>query len=186
MCQARFQASVTWFRPSQSLLSSGEDRYQTGNYKNGICRLVFAKGEGGGGQFDWEFGISRCKLLYRMGKQQAPTVEHKELYSISCDRTSLVAQWLRIHLPMQGTRVRALVQEDLTCCGATKPVYHNYWSLRSKAREPQLLSPRATTTEARAPIARAPQKRSHRNEKPMHHNEEWPLLAATKTQHSQK
>ena len=26
--------------------------------------------------------------------------------------TSLVAQWLRIHLPMQGTWVRALVWED--------------------------------------------------------------------------
>ena len=40
--------------------------------------------------------------------------------------TSLVAQWLRIRLPMQGTRVRALVREDPTCCGATKPVHHNY------------------------------------------------------------
>ena len=36
-------------------------------------------------------------------------------------RASLVAQWLRIDLPMQGTRVRALVQEDPTCHGATKP-----------------------------------------------------------------
>ena len=35
-------------------------------------------------------------------------------------RASLVAQWLRIRLPMQGTRVRALVQEDPTCRGATK------------------------------------------------------------------
>ena len=26
--------------------------------------------------------------------------------------TSLVAQWLRIRLPMQGTQVQALVQED--------------------------------------------------------------------------
>ena len=34
---------------------------------------------------------------------------------------SLVAQWLRIRLPMQGTRVRALVREDPTCRGATKP-----------------------------------------------------------------
>ena len=42
--------------------------------------------------------------------------------------TSLVAQWLRIHLPMQGTRVRALVREDPTCLGATKPVRHNYWA----------------------------------------------------------
>ena len=40
--------------------------------------------------------------------------------------TSLVAQWLRIHLPMQGTRVRAMVWEDPTCRGATKPTCHNY------------------------------------------------------------
>ena len=39
---------------------------------------------------------------------------------------SLVAQWLRICLLMQGTRVRALVWEDPTCRGATKPVSHNY------------------------------------------------------------
>ena len=41
-------------------------------------------------------------------------------------RTSLVVQWLRIHLPMQGTWVRVLVQEDPECHGATKPVRHNY------------------------------------------------------------
>ena len=29
-------------------------------------------------------------------------------------RTSLVGQWLRTHLPMQGTRVPSLVQEDAT------------------------------------------------------------------------
>ena len=40
--------------------------------------------------------------------------------------TSLVAQWLRICLPMQGTRVRAMVWEDPTCRGATKPASHNY------------------------------------------------------------
>ena len=41
-------------------------------------------------------------------------------------RASLVAQWLRIRLPMQGIQVRALVWEDPTCRGATKPVRHNY------------------------------------------------------------
>ena len=41
-------------------------------------------------------------------------------------RASLVAQWLRICLPMQGTRVRALVWEDPTCRGAAGPVSHNY------------------------------------------------------------
>ena len=48
-------------------------------------------------------------------------------------RASLVAQWLRTHLPTQGTRVRALVQEEPTCRGATKPVCYNY---RACALEP--------------------------------------------------
>ena len=38
---------------------------------------------------------------------------------------SLVAQWLRICLLMQGTWVRALVWEDPTCRGATRPMSHN-------------------------------------------------------------
>ena len=104
-------------------------------------------------------------------------------------RAFLVAQWLRICLPMQGTRVQALVQEDPTCGGATKPVSHNYW-----AHVPQLLSPRATTTEVRAPRARAPQQ-----EKPPQWEAQAPqwriaplaatresLCAAMKTQQSQK
>ena len=40
--------------------------------------------------------------------------------------TSLVVQWLRIHLLMQGMWVQSLVQEDPTCRGTTKPVHHNY------------------------------------------------------------
>ena len=40
--------------------------------------------------------------------------------------TSLVAQWLRIRLPKQGTQVRSLVWEDPVCRGVTKPVRHNY------------------------------------------------------------
>ena len=38
---------------------------------------------------------------------------------------SLVAQWLRICLLMQGTRVRALAWEDPTCRRAAGPVSHN-------------------------------------------------------------
>ena len=41
-------------------------------------------------------------------------------------RASLVAQWLRIRLPMQGTQVQALVREDPTCRGVTKLASHNY------------------------------------------------------------
>ena len=54
---------------------------------------------------------------------------------------------------MQETWVRALVWDDPTCRGATKPMSHNYW-----AHVPQLLSPRATTTEARTPRAHARQQ----------------------------
>ena len=39
---------------------------------------------------------------------------------------SLVAQWLRVCLPMQGARVQALVWENPTCRGATGPVSHDY------------------------------------------------------------
>ena len=41
-------------------------------------------------------------------------------------RASLVAQWLGICLPMQGTWVRTLVREDPTCHRATKPMHHNF------------------------------------------------------------
>ena len=50
---------------------------------------------------------------------------------------SLVAQRLRICLPMQGTRVRALVWEDPACRGTTRPVSHNYWACASGACAPQ-------------------------------------------------
>ena len=94
--------------------------------------------------------------------------------------TSLVAKWLRIHLPRQGTWVQALVWEDPTCRGATKPVRHNYWARALEpanhnywacalelvnhnywARVPQLLKPAYLE-----PVLR--NKRSHRNEKPVH------------------
>ena len=55
---------------------------------------------------------------------------------------SLVVQWLRICLPMRGTRVRALVWEDPTCCGATRPVSHSCWACVSGACAPQQERPR--------------------------------------------
>ena len=69
-------------------------------------------------------------------------------------RASLVAQWQRIHLPMQETRVQSLIQEDPTCQGAAKPMCHNYWacalkpgSRNSWAWVLQRLSPGAATAE---------------------------------------
>ena len=41
--------------------------------------------------------------------------------------TSLMVQWLRVHLPTQGTRVWPLVWQDSTCCRATNLILCNYW-----------------------------------------------------------
>ena len=73
---------------------------------------------------------------------------------------------------MQGTRVRALVREDPTHCGATKPVHHNYWAC---ALEPASHNYWACVLQLLKPMHLEPvlcNKRSHRNEKPAHHNEE--------------
>ena len=105
---------------------------------------------------------------------------HPESYRLQSKTwLSLVAQRLGIHLPMQGTRVRALVWEEPTCPGATKPVHHNCWACAPEptchnywAQVPQLLKPMHLE-----PVLR--NGRGCRNEKPAHHNEQWPLLAAT-------
>ena len=87
-------------------------------------------------------------------------------------RASLVAQWLRICLPMQGTWVQALVREDPTCCGATKPVHHNYWAC---SLEPASHNYWAYVPQPLKPVRLEPvlcDKRSHCSEKPAHCNGE--------------
>ena len=58
-------------------------------------------------------------------------------------RPSLVARWLRVSGPTQGTRVPSLLQEDPPRVGATKPACPNY---RACA-----LQPGAMTTETHTP-----------------------------------
>ena len=84
---------------------------------------------------------------------------------------SLVAQWLRTRLSMQGTRVRSLVREDPTCRRATKPVHHNYWACTLQpashnywACVPQLLKPMH------------PNYWSPRRLEPIYHNKRSPHL----------
>ena len=70
-------------------------------------------------------------------------------------RTSLVVQWLRIQLPMQGTQVQSLDQEDATCCRASKPVHRNSLSassLRSATREAAAVRS-SHTDEEQPPLA---------------------------------
>ena len=139
--------------------------------------------------------FSSLSFLYAIRNKRAVKIKwENDQYQNQLNRASLVAQWLRIHLPMQGTRVRALVREDPTCLGATGPVCHNYWACALEpashnywACEPQLLKPACLE-----PVLC--NGRGHRSERPMCCREEWPPLAATGesphtatgTQHSQK
>ena len=78
-----------------------------------------------------EFRIMITKMIQDLGKRMEAKIKkmqkafNKDLQELK-NRASLVSQWLRICLPMQGTRVRALVWEDPTCRGATGPMSHNY------------------------------------------------------------
>ena len=83
-------------------------------------------------------------------------------------RSSLVAQWIRIHLPMQGTQLRSLVREDSTCCGTSKPVCHNCWVPMLQLLKPTYLEPVVHN------------KGSHCNQNLTHHNAEQPLLSSTR------
>ena len=73
----------------------------------------------------------------------------------------LVVQWLRIHLAVQGTQVRSLVQEDSTGLGATKPVHHNYG-----AHSPRACALQRETTAIKSSLAH------HNQRTPLHSNED--------------
>ncbi|XP_059856119.1 telomeric repeat-binding factor 2-interacting protein 1 isoform X2 [Delphinus delphis] len=80
---------------------------------------------------DFEIHITMCDDDPPTPEEDSETQpdEEEEEEKVSAPEisgTSLVVRWLRICLPMQGTQVRSLVQEDPTCRGATKPVHHNY------------------------------------------------------------
>ena len=101
------------------------------------------------------WGTGRPGVLQSIGLQKfGHKWETEQLQLPSCIRVlvfaSLVVQWLRIWLPMQGTWVRSLGQEDPTCPGQ--------------------LNPCATTTELPKIRVCAPPQGSLHNEKPEHSN----------------
>ena len=72
-----------------------------------------------------------------MGKQKTASKYMNTIIITFC-RISVVAWWLRILLPMQGTQVPSLGQEDPMCHRAAKPVH--------------------PATDAQSPTAHAPQQ----------------------------
>ena len=118
-----------------------------------------------------------------------------------CIRASLVVQWLRIHLPMQGTRVQALVWEDPTCRRAAKPVHRNYWAYTLElashnywARVPQLLKPalletmlpKREATAMRSPCTATKSSPSSQQLEKVHTQQQRPNTAKNKLKNKTK
>ena len=97
-------------------------------------RVMGQQGPFPGGEKEWwtHFKVKHANAKMTIDSQTAP-----DSFIRNKMGASLVAQWLRICLPMQGTRVQALVWEEPPCCGATRPVSHNYWACASGACAPQ-------------------------------------------------
>ena len=76
------------------------------------------------------------------------SVPAKLQFKMSTLWTSLVAQWLGILLPMQGSQVWFLVWEDSTGRRAAKPTCHHYWVC---ALEPMLCNEKPVQWEACTP-----------------------------------
>ena len=60
-------------------------------------KLMVTKGEGSRDKLgDWDWNI--LTSIYKTDNQQGPTVEHRELYSISCNNLSWKRIWQRIYI----------------------------------------------------------------------------------------
>uniref|UniRef100_A0A8C9B9K5 Reverse transcriptase domain-containing protein n=1 Tax=Phocoena sinus TaxID=42100 RepID=A0A8C9B9K5_PHOSS len=86
-----------------------------------------------------EFGkVAGCKInaqkslafLYTNDEKSESEIEKALPFTTATKRikyrVSLVAQWLRVCLPVQGTQVRSPVREDPTCHGAAGRMSHGH------------------------------------------------------------
>jgi len=70
-----------------------------------------------------------CSNAFLNFKQSGPRGQRHFIHSGGTKEeigTSLVVQWIKICLPVQGTWVQSLVREDPTGHGITKPIHHSY------------------------------------------------------------
>ena len=63
-------------------LSTKQKQTHRHREQNCGCQGGGSVGEGGLGVWDQQMQI----IIYRMDKQQGPTVQHRELYSVSCNK----------------------------------------------------------------------------------------------------
>ena len=105
------------------------------------------------------------------------------------NRASLVVQWLRICLVMQGTSVPSRVQDDPTCrtYRAAKPLYH---SEGASILEPMSQSYRAQALQLLKPACLEPMLQNkgshHHKEKPTHCKKCSPGLLQLEKAHVQQ
>ena len=71
-------------------------------------------------------GIYSYLYLIHFDIQQKHNIGKQLYFNLKKNRTSLMVQWLKNRLSMQGTQVQSLVWEDSTCLeAAAKPRHHN-------------------------------------------------------------
>ena len=101
-------------------------------------------------------------------------LEH-ERQKLPTQWTPLVAWWLRIHLPRQGTQPWSLAWEGSACLGATEPTCHNHWTHTWQVLKPMHSGAHAPQQEKLPQWAIAS----------AHHNQRKPK-GSNKDQHRQK
>ena len=161
--QAVFSSVLPWLRPLK--LSMSLPICNNKCFSPQRIQLCYINSQKGDACFSWksanlitQYTMHNGKHLCHKNKEMISLLIAEKInisYMKNCLKvklpgTSLVVQWLRICLPMQGTWVWALVREDPTCHGATKPVRCNYWACT--------LEPTSHNYWARTPRARAPQQ----------------------------
>ena len=114
-----------------------------------------------------------------------PSSRPASTHPLSQGRASLLVQWLRLRLPMQGAWVWFMVREDPTCLEAAEHVCHSRWA--GAASSPCSASGEATTKRSLHPSYRAApmqqqipsraksQKKSGQVSPPLRVFPKWPL-----------